>query len=80
MQTKRPNPQLILYHLQIREYLPTRDFKGVVAILEKMLNFMKMTSVGTIGSNKGIKVRHLFFKVTMSQFMMNNEHFRLPRV
>ena len=34
----------------------------MVAILEKMLNFMKMTSVGTIGSNKGIKVRHLFFK------------------
>merc|ERR1711992_411018 len=48
----------------IREYLPTRDFKGVVAILEKMLNFMKMTSVGTIGSNKGIKategiIKHL---------------------
>merc|ERR1712241_1632702 len=52
------------YECRIREYLPTRDFKGAVAILEKMLNFMKMTSVGTIGSNKGIKategiIKHL---------------------
>ena len=36
--------------------MPTRDFKSVVSILEKMLNFMRMTSVGTLSSNKGIKV------------------------
>ena len=45
-----------MFSSQIREYLPTRDFKSVVEVLAKMLNFMKMTSVGTIGSNKGIKV------------------------
>jgi len=43
------------YECRIREYLPTRDFKAVVSILAKMLNFMKMTSMGTLGSNKGIK-------------------------
>merc|ERR1712117_794190 len=43
------------YECRIREYLPTRDFKTVVAILAKMLNFMKMTSMGTVGSNRGIK-------------------------
>ena len=42
--------------LQIREYLPTRDFKNIVSVLEKMLNFMKMTSIGTVSSNRGIKV------------------------
>merc|ERR1719232_2359428 len=52
------------YECRIREYLPTRDFKSVVEVLAKMLNFMKMTSVGTIGSNKGIKategiIKHL---------------------
>ena len=42
--------------LQIRDYLPEKDFKGVVTVLAKMLNFMKMTSMGTVGSNRGIKV------------------------
>ena len=42
--------------------MPTRDFKSVVSVLEKMLNFMKMTSVGTLSSNKGIKVKCLHYK------------------
>merc|ERR1712079_840239 len=44
------------YECRIREYLPTRDFKNIVSVLGKMLNFMKMTSIGTISSNRGIKV------------------------
>ena len=47
---------LIFSSLQIREYLPTRDFKNIVTVLGKMLNFMKMTSIGTVSSNRGIKV------------------------
>jgi len=50
------------YECRIREYLPTRDFKSVVSVLEKMLNFMRMTSVGTIGSNKGIKATENIIK------------------
>ena len=42
---------------QIREYLPSRDFKAVVGVLHKMYNFMKMTALGTISSSKGLKVR-----------------------
>jgi len=52
------------YECRIREYLPTRDFKNIVSVLGKMLNFMKMTSIGTISSNRGIKategiIKHL---------------------
>jgi hypothetical protein len=43
-----------VYKLQIREYLPTRDFKPMVGILNKLFNFMKMT--GTMVSSKSIKV------------------------
>jgi len=43
------------YECRIRDYLPEKDFKGVVTVLAKMLNFMKMTSMGTVGSNRGIK-------------------------
>ncbi len=43
-----------MYKLQIREYLPTRDFKPMVGILNKLFNFMKMT--GTMVSSKSIKV------------------------
>merc|ERR1712013_908264 len=50
------------YECRIREYMPTRDFKSVVSILEKMLNFMKMTSVGTLSSNKGIKATENIIK------------------
>merc|ERR1712038_1379936 len=52
------------YECRIREYLPTRDFKNIVTVLGKMLNFMKMTSIGTVSSNRGIKategiIKHL---------------------
>ena len=42
---------------QIREYLPSRDFKAVVGVLHKMYNFMKMTALGTVSSSKGLKVK-----------------------
>ena len=47
---------LILHLSQIREYLPSRDFKAVVGVLHKMYNFMKMTALGTVSSSKGLKV------------------------
>ena len=48
---------LYLFVSQIREYLPSRDFKAVVGVLHKMYNFMKMTALGTISSSKGLKVK-----------------------
>ena len=48
---------LTLHFSQIREYLPSRDFKAVVGVLHKMYNFMKMTALGTVSSSKGLKVK-----------------------
>ena len=47
----------LVFSSQIREYLPSRDFKAVVGVLNKMYNFMKMTALGTVSSSKGLKVR-----------------------
>merc|ERR1712218_582025 len=45
----------LVFSSQIREYLPSRDFKAVVGVLNKMYNFMKMTALGTVSSSKGLK-------------------------
>jgi len=50
------------YEQRIREYLPSRDFKGVVHVLNKLHNFMKMTSIGTVASSKGIKATEKIIK------------------
>merc|ERR1712183_168743 len=50
------------YEYRVREYLPNRDFKGVVAILNKLHNFMKMTSIGTVASSKGLKATEKIIK------------------
>jgi len=50
------------YEQRIREYLPNRDFKGVVDVLNKLHNFMKMTSIGTVASSKGIKATEKIIK------------------
>jgi len=50
------------YEQRIREYLPERDFKGVVHVLNKLHNFMKMTSIGTVASSKGIKATEKIIK------------------
>jgi len=50
------------YEQRIREYLPTRDFKEVVHVLDKLHNFMKMTSIGTVASSKGIKATEKIIK------------------
>jgi len=50
------------YEQRIREYLPTRDFKEVVHVLEKLHNFMKMTSIGTVASSKGLKATEKIIK------------------
>jgi len=50
------------YEQRIREYLPTRDFKEVVYVLDKLHNFMKMTSIGTVASSKGIKATEKIIK------------------
>eukprot|EP00092_Neocalanus_flemingeri_P025085 GFUD01027201.1.p1 GENE.GFUD01027201.1~~GFUD01027201.1.p1 ORF type:complete len:1771 (+),score=422.39 GFUD01027201.1:149-5461(+) len=50
------------YEQRIREYLPNRDFKEVVAVLHKLHNFMKMTSIGTVASSKGLKATEKIIK------------------
>jgi len=50
------------YEQRIREYLPERDFKSVVHVLNKLHNFMKMTSIGTVASSKGIKATEKIIK------------------
>merc|ERR1711936_582900 len=50
------------YECRIREYLPSRNFKDVVAVLAKLLNFIKMTSIGTLASSKGIKATEKIIK------------------
>merc|ERR1711970_1407026 len=50
------------YEHRIREYLPNGDFKGVVEVLTKLHNFMKMTSIGTVSSSKGIKATEKIIK------------------
>jgi len=50
------------YEQRIREYLPNRDFKEVVHVLNKLHNFMKMTSIGTVASSKGIKATEKIIK------------------
>ena len=55
--------------LQIREYLPERDFKGVVHVLNKLHNFMKMTSIGTVASSKGIKVQYCAIRIIIAEIL-----------
>merc|ERR1719479_249411 len=50
------------YECRIREYLPSRDFKAVVGVLNKMYNFMKMTALGTVSSSKGLKATEKIIK------------------
>jgi len=52
------------FECRIREYLPTRDFVSMVAILERLNKFMEMTSNGSAICNKSIKgtkkiIKHL---------------------
>jgi hypothetical protein len=49
----------LLNPAQVREYLPNRDFKAMVDVLNKMYNFMKMTALGTVSSSKGLKVSQI---------------------
>jgi len=50
------------YEQRIREYLPNRDFKEVVAVLTKLHNFMKMTAIGTVSGTKGLKATEKIIK------------------
>jgi hypothetical protein len=41
------------YELQVRQYLPDKNFKLMVMVLQKVYNFMNLTA-SAVGSSRGI--------------------------
>jgi hypothetical protein len=50
------------YEMRFRELLPDNNFTLMVKILQKFFNFMKLTTSGTVASNKGLKATEKILK------------------